>query len=168
MKTIAAEIRLAETRDAAALAPVHAASWQAAYAGLIPHRSLSRMLERRGASWWREAIGNRATILVVEYGGEIVGYATLGRNRTRALTVEGEIYEIYLRPEFQGIGFGRRLFDSARTLLRARGLKGLAVWALEDNENALRFYEACGGVDIATGSECFEDRVLRKVAYTFA
>jgi len=167
MKTITAEIRLAELRDAAALAPVHAASWQAAYGGLIPHRSLSRMLERRGASWWRQAIVNRATILVVEYGGEIVGYATIGRNRTRALTVEGEIYEIYLRPEFQGIGFGRRLFDSARTLLRARGLKGLAVWALEDNDNALRFYEACGGVDIATGSESFEGEILRKVAFTF-
>lgn len=168
MKTIAAEVRLAEARDAGSLAAVHEASWRSAYGGMIPHRALGRMLERRGADWWRQAIDNRATILVVEYGGETIGYATLGRNRTRALTVEGEIYELYLRPEFQGVGFGRRLFDACRTLLRSRGLRGLAVWALADNENALRFYEASGGVDVAAGSECFDGVTLRKVAFTFA
>ncbi|WP_062012536.1 GNAT family N-acetyltransferase [Aureimonas sp. AU4] len=168
MKTIAADVRFAEARDAAALSLVHEASWRGAYGGLIPHRALSRMLARRGPEWWAKAIRNRATILVLDYDGETVGYATLGRNRTLALGAEGEIYELYLRPEFQGLGFGRRLFDSCRTLLRSRGLKGLAVWALADNENALRFYEAAGGIDVAGGAETFEDRTLRKVAFTFS
>ncbi|WP_182086050.1 GNAT family N-acetyltransferase [Aureimonas sp. ME7] len=167
MKTIAADVRLAEARDAGALARVHATSWQSAYRGLIPHRALTAMIERRGIEWWARAIGNHATILVLEYGGEIAGYATVGRNRTRGLSAEGEVYEIYMRPEFQGVGFGRRLFDSARMLLRARGLGGLVVWALSDNDNAMRFYQSAGGADIATGSETFDGVTLQKVAFSF-
>ncbi|WP_427025202.1 N-acetyltransferase family protein [Aureimonas ureilytica] len=167
MKTIAAEIRLAEPRDAAALSRVHEASWRGAYAGLIPFRTLTRMVERRNAAWWHSAIQNQAAILVLEYGGEMGGYATLGRNRTRALGVEGEVYELYLRPEFQGIGFGQRLFAAARMLIRSRGLSGTAVWALEDNPSAVRFYQAAGGVDVATGTETFEGVTLRKLAFTF-
>jgi len=167
MKTLVAEVRPALVRDAAALSRIHEAAWRHAYAGLIPHRALRTMVERRGADWWTRAVENRATILVMEYGGEIVGYATLGRNRTRALSPDGEIYELYLAPRFQGLGFGRRLFDSCRTLLRARGLSGLVVWALSDNNNAIRFYEAIGGCDVAVGSETFDGTTLGKTAYTF-
>ena len=168
MKTIAAEIRLAEARDAAGLSRTHEASWRGTYAGLIPHKALSRIIERRNPAWWESAIHNQATILVLQYGGEMGGYATLGRNRTRALGVEGEVYELYLRPEFQGIGYGRRLFSAARMLLRSRGLKGTAVWALEDNEGAVRFYGAEGGLDVASGTETFDGVTLRKLAFTFA
>ena len=130
MKTIAAEIRFAEPADAAALAGIHADAWQNAYGGLIPFKALRQMVSRRGADWWRRAIARRAAILVLEFDGRTAGYATLGHNRSQALPVEGEIYEIYLRPEFQGLGFGRRLFEAAGALLKDRGLKGFAVWAL--------------------------------------
>lgn len=167
MKTIVTDVRFAEDRDAAELALIHEAAWLNAYRGIIPYRSLEKMVKRRGPAWWRQAIGNEAAILVVEFGGEIAGYATLGRNRARALSVEGEIYEIYLQPKFQGIGFGRRLFDAARALLRDRGMRGLAVWALADNDNAMGFYASIGGADIAEGEETFEDRTLRKVAFVW-
>ncbi|BDA86717.1 N-acetyltransferase GCN5 [Aureimonas sp. SA4125] len=167
MKTIAAEVRFAEGRDAAQLAQVHEASWRGAYSGIIPFKTLGKMVERRGPDWWRRAIDNRAAILVVEFGGEIAGYATLGRNRTKALSAEGEIYEIYLQPKFQGLGFGRRLFDEARALLRDRGMRGVVVWALADNDNAMRFYSSVGGADVAEGAERFETVTLHKVAFTW-
>ena len=44
----------------------------------------------------------------------VAGYANYGRNRARSLHYEGEIYELYLRPEFQGLGFGHRLFSAAK------------------------------------------------------
>ena len=79
----------------------------------------------------------------------IAGYANYGRNRARSLFYDGEIYELYLRPEFQGLGFGRRLFTAARKDLVQSGLKSLVVWALSDNEPALEFYRRlgrpCGG-----------------------
>jgi ribosomal protein S18 acetylase RimI-like enzyme len=167
MTTLVTDIRKAEPRDAAAIAEVHGQAWHGAYAGIIPHRVLSRMISRRGADWWRGTIRRGASVLVAEMGGQVRGYATLGRNRARALAEEGEIYELYLLPECQGIGLGRRLFEAARARLRANGLEGLVVWALEENENALRFYAGQGGRDIAEGVEVFEGRTLRKVAFVW-
>ncbi|MCQ8781932.1 GNAT family N-acetyltransferase [Mangrovibrevibacter kandeliae] len=167
MKTIAAEVRFAKPSDAGRLAAVHDAAWRGAYTGIIPHRALTRMIMRRNTAWWAEAIGNRAAILALEFDGAAVGYATLGRNRTDALAVEGEIYELYLQPEYQGLGFGRRLFQSARNLLRARGMEGVAVWALADNESACRFYAGSGGIDVAEGNERFDGVTLRKLAYVW-
>jgi inorganic pyrophosphatase len=65
---------------------------------------------------------------VLVFGDKVAGYANYGRNRARSLHFEGEIYELYLRPEFQGLGFGRRLFTSARRDLMQSGLKSMVIW----------------------------------------
>ena len=44
---------------------------------------------------------------MLAFGETIAGYANYGRNRARSLYYDGEVYELYLRPEFQGLGFGR-------------------------------------------------------------
>ena len=130
MTTLAIDIRKAEPRDAEAIANVHHEAWLGAYAGIIPHRALTAMINRRGAEWWANAIRRAATVLVVEIGGKVAGYATIGRNRARELPQQGEIYELYLRPEYQGIGLGSRLFAAARERLevaRAEGPGGLGA-----------------------------------------
>jgi ribosomal protein S18 acetylase RimI-like enzyme len=167
MNTLTIDIRKAEPRDAAAIADVHQQAWNGAYAGIIPHRALTSMINRRGSDWWANAIRRSATVLVVEIGGKIAGYTTLGKNRARELRQQGEIYELYLRPEYQGIGLGSRLFAAARERLAHNGLKGMVVWALEDNQNALAFYAGAGGRDIAEGVEVFEQKALKKVAFVW-
>ncbi|MCE7026552.1 GNAT family N-acetyltransferase [Jiella avicenniae] len=167
MPTITTAIRFAEVRDAAALANVHESAWRGAYAGLIPHGCLNSILQRRQSGWWQRAVQGGAGILVVEYCGETIGYATMGRNRTEALAVDGEIYELYLKPSHQGVGFGRRLFAASRKLLRERSFESHAVWALADNSLATGFYERLGGEVIAEGEERFADKALRKIAYAW-
>jgi ribosomal protein S18 acetylase RimI-like enzyme len=167
MKTLTIDIRKAELKDAAAIADVHHDAWRGAYSGIIPHRALTRMVNRRGPDWWANAIRRSATVLVIEIGGKLAGYATIGRNRARELSQQGEIYELYLRPEYQGIGLGSRLFAAARKKLAASGLRGLVVWALEENTGALSFYEGAGGRDIAEGVEVFEQKALKKVAFVW-
>lgn len=167
MNTVTIDIRRAEPRDAKQIAEVHFEAWRGAYAGIIPHRTLTSMINRRGPDWWANAIRRAATVLVIEIGGKIAGYATLGRNRSKELRQQGEIYELYLRPEYQGIGLGSRLFAAARKKLADHGLKGLVVWALEDNDNALAFYAGAGGRDIAEGVEVFENKALKKVAFVW-
>ena len=167
MNTLTIGIRKAEPRDAEAIADVHHLAWLGAYSGIIPHRALNRMINRRGADWWANAIQRAATVLVVEIGGKLAGYATIGRNRARELAQQGEIYELYLRPEYQGIGLGSRLFAAAREKLADSGLKGMVVWALEENSGALSFYEGAGGRDIAEGVEIFDQKALKKVAFVW-
>lgn len=167
MTTLTFDIRPANRRDAAAVAQVHESSWQNAYAGIIPYKSLANMVSRRGPVWWERTIAGSSAVLVAEIGGKVAGYATIGRNRAIQLSQKGEIYELYIRPEYQGLGFGGQLFAAARARVANFGLKGTVVWALEDNVNALGFYRAMGGVDIAEGTESFENRVLTKIAFAW-
>ena len=113
------------------------------------------------------AIRKGSRIALLAFGDRVAGYANYGRNRARSLFYDGEIYEIYLRPEFQGLGFGRRLFTAARRDLAQSGLKSLVVWALSDNEPAVEFYRALGGRAVARSSEKFGVKTLDKVAFAW-
>ena len=168
MSTLSIGVRRAEVTDAASITAVHDTAWRQAYDGLIPARELSRMIARRGHTWWGRAIRRGTGILVLEVGGTIAGYATYGPNRARNLVQRGEVYELYLRPEYQGIGLGTRLFLAARRELVRHGFDTTVVWALADNDGACRFYKNAGGRKVARGSERFGDRTLAKVAFPFA
>jgi len=125
------------------------------------------MICRRDANWWATAIRRSTLILVIEVDNVIAGYATLGPNRVSTFPYEGEIYEIYLKPEYQGIGLGVRLFAEAQSELNRRGYNGLVLWVLADNDPAITFYENAGGRAIATGSEHFDEQKLEKIAYAW-
>lgn len=165
MKTLTIEIRRAEPEDARAISEAHRLSWQHTYAGLIPHNPLMRMIERRGEKWWRIATRGPATLLVADVAGEIAGYATVGYNRARGLTHEGEIYELYLKPEYQGIGLGTRLFSECRSLLGSLGYRGLVAWCLEDCDLTTRFFRSHGGIDAVEGTEDFGGAALKKLGF---
>lgn len=167
MNALTIDIRPAEIEDAQQVSLVHDEAWQQAYAGIIPHKALRTMLNRRDSAWWDRAIGRGTSVLVIDMGDQIAGYATFGLNRARALPQDGEIYELYIKPEYQGVGLGHRLFKSARRALDDHGCKGLVVWALEENEIACRFYRSHGGLDIGEGHETFDGKALKKLAFTW-
>jgi ribosomal protein S18 acetylase RimI-like enzyme len=132
MSTTLIEVRPARAADASAVASTHDEAWRAAYQGIIPGAELEKLINRRGPQWWDSAIRKGSRVSVLVFGDKVAGYANYGRNRARSLHFEGEIYELYLRPEFQGLGFGRRLFSSARRDLLQSGLKSMVVWALSE------------------------------------
>jgi ribosomal protein S18 acetylase RimI-like enzyme len=165
MSTTLIEVRRAKSSDATAIASTHDEAWRAAYQGIIPGPELDKLINRRGAHWWESAIRKGSRISILGFGETVAGYANYGRNRARSLYYDGEIYELYLRPEFQGLGFGRRLFTASRRDLAQSALKSLIVWALSENENAVEFYRALGGKAVARSSEKFGTRVLDKVAF---
>lgn len=167
MSTVLIEIRQAKASDAAAVAETHDEAWRAAYQGIIPGPELDKLINRRGPDWWDSAIRKGSRIAIVGFGDTVAGYANYGRNRARSLYYDGEIYELYLRPEFQGIGFGRRLFSAARRDLGQSGMKSMVVWALSDNDPAVEFYRALGGRAVARSSERFGTKVLDKVAFAW-
>jgi ribosomal protein S18 acetylase RimI-like enzyme len=161
------EIRRAKSSDSVEVAETHDEAWRTAYQGIIPGNELDKLINRRGPDWWDSAIRKGSRITILQFGDRVAGYANYGRNRARSLFYDGEIYELYLRPEFQGLGFGRRLFTAARKDLNQSGLKSLVVWALSDNEPAMEFYRALGGRAVARSSERFGAKTLDKVAYAW-
>jgi ribosomal protein S18 acetylase RimI-like enzyme len=167
MSTVVIEIRRAKPTDAPAVAETHDEAWRTAYQGIIPGNELDKLISRRGPDWWDSAIRKGSRITLLQFGDKVAGYANYGRNRARSLFYEGEVYELYLRPEYQGLGFGRRLFSAARKDLQQSGLRSLVVWALSDNEPAVSFYRALGGRAVARSSEKFGSKALDKVAYAW-
>jgi ribosomal protein S18 acetylase RimI-like enzyme len=168
MSTTVIEVRRAKASDATAIASTHDEAWRAAYQGIIPGPELDKLINRRGAHWWDSAIRKGSRISILAFGEMVAGYANYGRNRARSLYYDGEIYELYLRPEFQGLGFGHKLFGSVRRDLSQSGLQSMVVWALSDNGPALGFYRALGGKAVARSSEKFGTRTLDKVAFAWS
>ncbi len=78
MTTQVIGVRRAEVRDAEAITAVHDTAWRFAYDGMIPAKELTRIIARRGPRWWDRAIRRGTAILVLEVGGAICGYATVG------------------------------------------------------------------------------------------
>ena len=167
MSTVVIEIRQAKPSDASAVAAAHDEAWRCAYQGIIPSIELEKLINRRGTDWWESAIRKGSRITLLQFGDNVAGYANYGRNRARSLFYDGEIYELYLRPEFQGLGFGRRLFSAARKDLLQSGLRSMVVWALSDNDSAVEFYRALGGRAVARSSEKFGNKTLDKVAHAW-
>lgn len=165
MHIVVEKIRPARVSDAGDLADTHDVAWRAAYQGIIPGPELDKLINRRGAEWWQGAIRKGSKVSLLQFDAIIAGYANYGRNRARSLSYDGEIYELYLRPEFQGLGYGRRLFSAVRQELAHYGYRSLIVWALQDNDAAGSFYRSLGGKVVARASEKFGSRTLDKIAF---
>lgn len=141
MSASAITIRSLQSSDRPAIAALDAAAWHEAYSGIIPGVALARMIAMRTTAW---RAGLAAETLVADVDGTARGYATFGLAGQRGLA-DGEIYELYVAPDWQGCGIGRQLFDTARNRLARRGLRTLVIWSVQANDRANRFYEAIGG-----------------------
>lgn len=162
-----ARIRDATPTDAPELARVFAASWRGAYIGIIPDIDIRKMIAARREQYWRKFLQHSDGMLVIEANEKIAGYVTLGPARTRG-DFQGEIYELYIAPNYQGIGLGERLFEAARIRLEQNGKRGLIVWALTDNTGAQVFYERRGGEPKGEVRQKFTGKTLSKTAFAFA
>jgi ribosomal protein S18 acetylase RimI-like enzyme len=160
-------IRSARDGDEEKIAEVHDSAWRDAYRGVIPGRELERMIARRGPRWWRKAIARGSRLLVLDFSDRIAGYVSYGRNRVPSLSYGGEIFELYLAPEFQGLGFGRRMFGAAQKDLADHGYPTFLVWALAENDRALGFYRRLGGRVIRRAPERFGEETRERVAFGF-
>jgi ribosomal protein S18 acetylase RimI-like enzyme len=139
------------------MAKVHIASWRETYPGLLPDAMLARLsiadeairwqriLDRPGA--WGGALG-----FVAVQDGSVVGYGLCGEQRVPLLRdhgFAGEISELYVLRSSQRRGVGSALMKAMAEALFERGHGALALWVLEQNAPARRFYERLGGTAIA-------------------
>ena len=91
----------------------------------------------------------------------------MGATGCPTLGYGGEIFELYLAPEYQGGGFGRRMFEAARKDLAGHGYATFVVWALADNERAIGFYRRLGGRVVRRAPETFGGQDRERVAFGF-
>jgi len=160
-------IRHAKLSDAAGIANVQVASWRTTYKGLIADELLDKLSvtqktrERQDRLLYPPA---GSVTYVAEQGGEIVGFATGGRERSENPTYTGEIYALYLLQTHQGLGIGRKLVQAVVRDLLAQGLASLLILVLKDNP-ARGFYERLGGRVVLETTFIIGNQTLPEVGY---
>jgi ribosomal protein S18 acetylase RimI-like enzyme len=172
-------LRPARPADAAAIAKVHVETWREAYAGIVTDAYLVTMTESKQALQWNHTIRGAAppeAVLVAESkdlpGGRIVGFGSCGRARGRPRGgprgghSSGEVFTLYVAPDWQGQGIGRLLLEGLLARLHEGGLKQAVVWVLGANP-ARFFYEALGARRIAERKERFAGVELDEAAYAW-
>jgi GNAT superfamily N-acetyltransferase len=139
------KVRPAVPEDAYDVARVQVRSWQWAYHGLIARAYLDSLEPETWAgryTFGRMGIGLPFTQVAVD-GSTIYGLATTGLCRDEDLPNFGELMAIYVDPAHVGNGVGRALITSARERLSVVSTQA-ALWVLQDNVRARRFYERDG------------------------
>jgi ribosomal protein S18 acetylase RimI-like enzyme len=161
-------LRAARPADARAIARIHVETWRSTYPGMVPDRTLIGMTVDEKASSWRHALANPATeevVLVADAAGEgPVGFASAGRNRERALPFAGEVHTLYVLPDWQNQGIGRRLLKAGFERLGAMGIASAVIWVLADNPSRF-FYERMGGKRAGERDERIWGALLHEIAY---
>lgn len=141
-------LRLAWADDADEIGRIQVETWRAAYTGLMPDEAVARFDVAARQRMWREGLGRTprpgSATFVVEDGGEVVGFASVGASREEDAEQEGELYAIYLHPSHWGNGIGRALLQRAEESMRSSGFRRALLWVLAGNERAERFYRAAG------------------------
>jgi len=166
------KIREAQLSDAPAMARVIVDSYRSAHRDHIPEESLMRFTyEESERNWIRtlrklgESTGSRECIYVVEDAGNLIGVAMGGPERSNHPSYTGEIYILYLLPEYHRQGIGRQLTGEVVRRLVEWGMHSLLIRVLKANSPARRFYEALGG-ELVLEEQIEEDGVvLEQVAY---
>lgn len=138
-------IRPARPADAHAIARLDVETWQATYAGVLSASYLVGLSQSRREAGWRSVISRepRDVRVAVDTSGAVLGFGSCGAHRGHPLFL-GEVFTLYVAPDWQNQGIGRRLLVALFRRLVAAGRPSAIVWVLRENP-ARFFYERLGG-----------------------
>ena len=167
-----AQIRPAVAADATGLAEVHVRTWQAAYRGIVPDAYLDSLSASDREASWAKILANGSNTVVADVDGAIRGFASSGPSHDDDARPEtGEVYALYVDPDWQSRGTGQMLFSDSLEALAREGFSEATLWVLEKNAPSRGFYEAtamkCDGGRKALaigGEELCEVRYRRRLA----
>ena len=167
-------IRRATRADSSAIGRVHVETWQSAYAGLLPDEMLANMSDVRHAAMWLQTLSDpregRGVFVADDEEAGVVGFGSCGPVRDTPEGLDGteqrvgEVYLLYVEPDFQNQGVGRRLLDALFRQLRADGFDTAVLWMLADNPTRF-FYEGLGGALVGRRTDRMSGTEVEEAAY---
>ncbi len=92
----------------------------------MPSERLAELSVERRARQWRDW-----PPLLAESGDVIVGFVSVGASRDA--DADGELFAIYVDPDYWGSGVGRKLIAAGEERLRELGHVEAILWVLADN-----------------------------------
>jgi len=173
-------IRRAKRDDASAIGRVHVETWQSTYAGMLPDSMLVAMSDVRQSAWWSRVLADpgeaRGVFVADDEEMGVVGFGSCGPVRDppesmpegldgREVRV-GEVYTLYVEPDFQNRGLGRRLLDALFRQLKADRCDTAVLWMLAENPTRF-FYEGLGGERVGERVDTMGGTDVDEIAYAW-
>jgi ribosomal protein S18 acetylase RimI-like enzyme len=160
------KIRKHRKGDAAGIARVHVDAWCAAYRGIVPASFIDALTYERMERFAEERLkSEHVTSLVAAARGKgVLGFIAGGIERSGDEKYSGEIYGIYVDPEYQNRGIGSRLVRALVEELQDSDIYSLVVWVLQDNPWK-KFYESLNGQPVHQRMSKIGGKDLPEVAY---
>jgi GNAT superfamily N-acetyltransferase len=143
------QIRRAEAADAQGIAEVHVSVWQVGYAPWVDAAYAETLSVRTSTMRWLASLADplQADTLVAIEDGRIVGWTGYGVNRNGVGLHVGEVYGLYVDPDYWGAGIGAELLADATRALAEAGFETAILWTLDADRLAREFYEERGWSD---------------------
>jgi len=117
--------------------------YQSAYKRLGKYAYRSKGKIKAYLEWLYE--GEVEGLWVVEKESRIIGFACIHTNwHDYRWGRTGELHEIAMREEFQGMGMGKMLFEKITEYARKKGCNFLSLWVGEENWLARSWYQKLG------------------------
>ena len=141
-------IRPARIADAGAIARLDVETWQATYAGILGTSYLAGLSTRRRELGWASAIHRAPNEVLVanNSANDIIGFGSCGACRGET-DFTAEVFTLYVAPDWQNQGIGRRLLLTMFGRLAAQGHGSVVIWVLQENP-ARFFYQRLGGKEV--------------------
>lgn len=134
-----ATVRIASPADLAAVQEVAATTWHATYGEILSDKTIEAFLRRAYSDYRVLAAVNDGGLWVLEVDGRVVGYERLSMRGD-----VGFVGAIYVLPDAQRHGHGRRLLETARPWFAARGAREIRLTVAARNTSARGFYRHLG------------------------
>lgn len=164
------DIRYATINDARILAQIHSTSWKVAYKGIVPNSVLDNITVEKREKHFEQALKEeREKNAIIFKGNKPAGLICIGKCRDSDQDDScGEIWGIYLHPDYWNMGIGLVLLKWGLDELTKKGYKKATLWVLEDNLSARKFYEKAGFKHDGLIKEIKVGKVLNEYRYEIA
>jgi ribosomal protein S18 acetylase RimI-like enzyme len=131
----------------------------------LPTPYLVGLSERRREIGWRNMILREPRDVRVAVGvdGTLLGFGSCGPSHGDR-RFAGEVFTLYVGPDWQNQGIGRRLLLTLFRRLVAVGRSSVIVWVLRDNPSRF-FYERLGARQVRHKKLAFAGAAVEAVAY---
>ena len=155
-------IRTGTIEDIASVQEIAYVSWNDTYEGIIPSPAQKSFLDKSYSTPMMEMRLEKTIVLVAIHEDEAIGFANFTK-----LDQDGdsELIALYLKPEYQRNGFGKKLLDSG--LSRLFDGSELSVYVGSENEKARNFYAANGFEFVEEFEELFEGHPIKTAKYVY-
>ncbi len=161
-------VRRATIGDVGGIARVLVDGWKSAYEGLLPDAFLSSFAYATHEAATAAFISNLppgTTVFVEVDRDTVMGVAVIARAETGPDGYTAKLDALYVAPNHQRKGIGRRLFRTAVDHAHAEGHDGVFLWVFRDNPYR-SFYELVGGRLLdAEQVDDFAGKSITSVAY---